>query len=189
MSFRIRDVIVAGIALIFILPVMLGLTLALWVTQGGPFFKQLRPGLKGKEFYILKFRKLMRTEDGKLAYTKMGRWMERTSLDELPQLINVLKGDMSLVGPRPLLMEYLELYSPEEKRRHDVRPGITGWAQVHGRSTISFKQRFQLDLWYVENRSHLLDLKIMWQTLALVVAPPSNADADANDDYRYDGTN
>ncbi|GEN36002.1 sugar transferase [Aneurinibacillus danicus] len=139
-------------------------------------FKQERPGLHGKPFYIYKFRTMTdeRDENGELLpddvrLTKFGRLLRKFSLDELPQLFNVVKGDISLVGPRPLLMEYLPRYTPRQARRHEVRPGITGWAQVNGRNTISWEEKFELDVWYVENQSFWLDLKILWMTFFKVL--------------------
>ena len=139
------------------------------------FFRQKRPGINGKPFFIYKFRTMLNThgQDGKLLpdenrLTQLGRFLRSTSLDELPELFNVLKGDMSLVGPRPLLMEYLSLYDDEQGRRHEVRPGITGWAQVNGRNLISWEDKFVFDVWYVNNHSLLLDLKIIWLTFIKV---------------------
>ena len=144
---------------------------------GSPvFFTQVRPGMHGKPFKMVKFRSMTSEcgPDGQLLpdavrLTAFGRWLRATSLDELPELWNVLKGDMSLVGPRPLLMEYLPLYSPEQARRHEVRPGITGWAQVNGRNAISWESKFKLDVWYVDNRTLWLDIKVLWQTVKKVV--------------------
>ena len=143
---------------------------------GSPaLFKQTRPGLRGKPFHMYKFRTMTEDQDenGKLLpdatrLTKFGRILRSTSLDELPEIWNVLRGEMSLVGPRPLLMEYLPLYSAEQFRRHDVLPGITGWAQVNGRNAISWDEKFKLDVWYVENQSLLLDLKIIFLTVIKV---------------------
>lgn len=145
---------------------------------GSPvFFHQVRPGLHGEPFQMIKFRTMTnaRGPDGALLpdaerLTPFGRFLRATSLDELPELWNVLKGDMSLVGPRPLLMEYLPLYTPEQARRHEVRPGITGWAQVNGRNAISWEEKFALDVWYVDHQSLWLDLKVLWLTLRKVVA-------------------
>lgn len=158
----------------------LPLLLLAWVVRrkiGSPvFFRQMRPGLHGQPFEMIKFRTMTdeRGPDGKLLpdadrLTPFGRWLRASSLDELPELWNVLKGDMSLVGPRPLLMEYLPLYSPEQARRHEVRPGITGWAQVNGRNAISWEQKFALDVWYVDNHSLWLDIKILWLTVKKVL--------------------
>lgn len=144
---------------------------------GSPvFFRQVRPGLHGQPFEMIKFRTMTDARDasGSLLpdnerLTAFGRFLRSTSLDELPELWNVLKGDMSLVGPRPLLMEYLPLYSPEQARRHEVRPGITGWAQVNGRNAISWEEKFALDIWYVDNQSLWLDVKILYLTLKAVL--------------------
>lgn len=142
-----------------------------------PFFIQARPGLHGKPFLMVKFRTMTneRGPDGELLpdamrLTPFGCWLRAASLDELPELWNVLKGDMSLVGPRPLLMEYLPLYTPEQARRHEVRPGITGWAQVNGRNALSWEEKFALDTWYVDNRTFWLDLKILFLTVQKIVA-------------------
>lgn len=144
---------------------------------GSPvFFTQVRPGMHGKPFKMVKFRSMTseRGTDGELLpdaerLTPFGRFLRSTSLDELPELWNVLKGDMSLVGPRPLLMEYLPLYSPEQARRHAVRPGVTGWAQVNGRNAISWEEKFALDTWYVDHQSLLLDIRILWLTVKKVL--------------------
>lgn len=144
--------------------------------MGAPVvFKQERPGLYGKPFYLLKFRTMNNAHDsaGNLLsdaarMTTLGRKLRALSLDELPQLLNVIKGDLSLVGPRPLLMEYLELYTPEQARRHEVKPGITGWAQINGRNAISWEEKFKLDVWYVDNRTFILDIRILWLTMIKV---------------------
>ncbi len=162
--------------LIFALPLML-LVYLVRSRLGSPvFFTQVRPGLNGTPFRMVKFRSMTdeRTADGELLpdaerLTRFGALLRSTSLDELPELWNVLKGEMSLVGPRPLLMEYLPLYTPEQARRHDVRPGITGWAQVNGRNAISWEEKFALDVWYVENQSLWLDIKILWLTVRKVL--------------------
>jgi sugar transferase EpsL len=138
-------------------------------------FRQQRPGLHGQPFQLYKFRTMMAHAAGQRAgdeyrLTGLGQWLRESSLDELPELVNVLRGDMSLVGPRPLLMEYLELYTPEEARRHAVRPGITGLAQVKGRNALTWEQRFRLDVWYVDHQSVCLDLQIMWLTVRQVLA-------------------
>ncbi len=147
------------------------------IKLGSPvFFRQLRPGMNGKPFEMVKFRTMTdeRGADGELLpdavrLTPFGRFLRASSLDELPELWNVLKGDMSLVGPRPLLMEYLPLYSPEQARRHEVRPGVTGWAQVNGRNALSWEDKFRLDLWYVNNQSLSLDIRILWLTIRKVL--------------------
>ena len=143
--------------------------------SGNPFFFQTRPGKNGKLFKIIKFKTMNDKKDkagqllsDEIRLTKVGKIVRKTSLDEIPQLINVVKGDMSIVGPRPLLPAYLELYSKEQARRHDVKPGITGWAQVNGRNAISWEEKFKLDVWYVDNQSFLLDLKILLKTVKKV---------------------
>lgn len=174
---RVFDVVVSAIALVALAPVMGLIALAVWRTMGRPvLFRQVRPGLHGKPFVMYKFRTMrdLRDAEGKLLpdemrLTPFGRWLRATSLDELPELLNVLRGEMSLVGPRPLLMEYLERYTPEQARRHEVKPGITGWAQIHGRNNLSWDERFKLDVWYVDNWSLWLDLKILWRTLWMVL--------------------
>ncbi len=174
---RPLDVLAAAAALVVCAPVMLAVALAIRLTMGGPvLFRQQRPGLHGQPFTLLKFRTMTdwRGPDGALLpdadrLTPLGRFLRRTSLDELPQLINVLRGEMSLVGPRPLLMEYLPLYSPRQARRHEVRPGITGWAQVQGRNSLTWEQKFDLDVAYVDRHSLLLDLRILGLTLLKVL--------------------
>jgi len=174
---RLFDVVAAACALLLL---ALPLLVVIWMVRrklGSPvFFTQMRPGLQGKPFLMVKFRTMTdaRGPDGALLpdadrLTPFGRFLRATSLDELPELWNVLKGDMSLVGPRPLLMEYLPLYSPEQARRHAVRPGVTGWAQVNGRNTLSWDDKFKLDVWYVDHRSLWLDLKILWLTVRKVL--------------------
>jgi lipopolysaccharide/colanic/teichoic acid biosynthesis glycosyltransferase len=173
---RLVDLTAAGAALLLISPLLLALALLVRLMLGSPvLFTQLRPGQHGRPFRIYKFRTMTGERDlsGSLLpddkrLTRFGKFLRSSSLDELPELINVLKGEMSLVGPRPLLMEYLPLYSTEEARRHEILPGITGWAQVNGRNAISWEERFRLDNWYVENRSFLLDLRILWLTVAKV---------------------
>jgi len=170
------DRLAALILLVLLLPVWLPLMVLLWIVNGGkPFFFQQRPGLNGKVFVLMKFRTMTDKRDasGELLpdaqrLSPLGRLVRKSSLDELPQLLNVVKGDMSLIGPRPLLVEYLPLYNDMQRRRHAVRPGITGWAQVNGRNTISWEQRFEYDVWYVENISPTLDLRIVWLTLLKV---------------------
>lgn len=175
---RSFDLIVSVIALVLLSPLLLVIALLILVTMGWPvLFLQLRPGLNAKIFRLHKFRTLTnsRGPDGTLLrdeqrLTGLGRFLRRTSLDELPELWNVLRGEMSLVGPRPLLPEYLPLYSSDQARRHTVRPGITGWAQVNGRNAVSWKEKFELDTWYVDNRSFLLDLRILFATVKKVAA-------------------
>jgi lipopolysaccharide/colanic/teichoic acid biosynthesis glycosyltransferase len=175
---RIIDFIASLAAMLALFPALLLLGLLVRLNIGAPiFFSQSRPGLNGKVFVMIKFRTMTnaRGANGELLpdanrLTRFGRFLRATSLDELPELWNVLKGDMSLVGPRPLLSEYLPLYSPEQARRHEVRPGITGWAQVNGRNAISWEEKFALDIWYLENQSVWLDIKILWMTLKRVLA-------------------
>jgi lipopolysaccharide/colanic/teichoic acid biosynthesis glycosyltransferase len=174
---RMIDTLLILLALPLLLPAMLLLAWLVRRKLGSPvFFRQTRPGLQGRPFNMVKFRTMAdaRGPDGQLlpdAYrlTAFGRFLRASSLDELPELLNVLKGDMSLVGPRPLLMEYLPLYSPEQARRHVVRPGITGWAQVNGRNSLSWEDKFKLDVWYVDHRSLWLDIKILWLTVRKVL--------------------
>ena len=174
---RLFDIAAAACALLVL---AFPLLVVIWMVRrklGSPvFFTQVRPGLHGKPFEMVKFRTMTdaRGPDGELLpdavrLTPFGRFLRSTSLDELPELWNVLKGDMSLVGPRPLLMEYLPLYSPEQARRHEVLPGITGWAQINGRNAIDWDTKFNLDIWYVDNRGFLLDLKIIFLTIKKVI--------------------
>lgn len=174
---RCFDVCVAAIALVLLAIPLLLLALLVRVKLGKPvLFSQLRPGMRGKPFRMIKFRTMTdaRGPDGALLpdaqrLTSFGRFLRSTSLDELPELWNVLKGDMSLVGPRPLLMEYLPLYTPEQARRHEVRPGVTGWAQVNGRNALSWEEKFAHDVWYVDHASVLLDIRILWMTVRKVL--------------------
>lgn len=174
---RLFDIFVAALGIILLSPIYLVLFIMIRFRLGSPvIFCQTRPGLYGVPFCMYKFRSMTNSYDksGILLpdldrITRFGLILRSTSLDELPELLNVLKGEMSLVGPRPLLMEYLPLYSPEQARRHEVRPGITGWAQVNGRNAISWEEKFRLDTWYVDNRSFWLDLKILWLTMKKVV--------------------
>lgn len=174
---RFLDLIIASIGFLFLLPIFFLVTILLFVVnQGKPFFFQLRPGKNGRLFKIIKFKTMndKRGEDGQLLSDKerltvVGSFVRKTSMDEIPQLLNVIKGDMSLIGPRPLLPEYLPLYSKEQNRRHEVRPGITGWAQINGRNAIGWTQKFQLDVWYVDNLSFWLDLKIILLTIKKVI--------------------
>ena len=170
---RCFDFVVALAGLVVLSPLLLAIVALVRWRLGSPvLFRQQRPGLGGRPFTLIKFRTMTdaRGADGAAApdaqrLTAFGRFLRSTSLDELPELYNVLVGDMSLVGPRPLLMEYLPLYSAHQRRRHEVRPGITGWAQVNGRNAISWEQKFDLDVWYVDNASFWLDLRILWLTL------------------------
>lgn len=174
---RAFDVALAGAGLVTLSPLLAGTAAAIALTMGRPvLFRQRRPGRHGKPFTIYKFRTMVEprpgerraTSDG-VRVTRLGYWLRKSSIDELPELWNVLIGDMSLVGPRPLLMEYLSKYTPEQARRHEVRPGITGWAQVNGRQMIPISKRLELDVWYVDNRSLLLDLQILVETVSQVV--------------------
>lgn len=170
---RLIDVTVAIVLLVLLGPGMAIIAMAVWVTMGRPvLFRQQRPGLYGKPFIMYKFRTMTteRDAEGNLLpdekrLTRFGRWLRSTSLDELPELWNVLKGDMSLVGPRPLLMEYLDYYTPEQARRHEVKPGITGWTQINGRNALSWEEKFKLDVWYVDHWTLWLDLKILVRTI------------------------
>jgi lipopolysaccharide/colanic/teichoic acid biosynthesis glycosyltransferase len=173
---RVLDVAASAAGLALLAPIVAVTALAVRVGIGTPvLFRQQRPGLHGRPFEMLKFRTMLDGTDrdgnplpDEARMTRLGRLLRSTSLDELPGLWNVLRGEMSLVGPRPLLMEYLPLYTPEQARRHDVRPGITGWAQVNGRNAIGWDEKFRLDVWYVDNRSLLLDLKILLMTVKKV---------------------
>lgn len=169
---RLFDIVLSLILLICTSPIMLVVMLMIWLSYGRPIlFVQARPGYKEKIFKLCKFR-TMRIEAGLSdaeRLTGLGRFLRKASLDELPQLWNVFKGEMSFVGPRPLLVEYLPLYNDEQHRRHDAKPGITGWAQVNGRNAISWEQKFKLDVWYVDHQSFWLDIKIMWLTFLKVV--------------------
>ena len=169
---RFIDLLVAVVGLLLLSPLIAGLALLVQLRLGGPvLFRQQRPGFQGKPFKMLKFRTMTNARDSDGAplpdvqrLTPFGRWLRASSLDELPELWNILVGDMSVVGPRPLLMQYLPLYNARQRRRHEVRPGITGWAQVNGRNALSWEDRFELDVWYVEHRSFWLDAKIFFLT-------------------------
>ena len=188
---RVMDVILTSIGLIIIAPLILLIAACVKIFIGSPvLFRQIRPGYKGNPFNIYKFRSMNenKNSNGDLLpdserLTSLGRFLRTTSLDELPELINVLKGEMSLVGPRPLLMQYLERYSPEQKRRQDVLPGITGWAQIKGRNALTWEDKFNLDIWYVDNVSIGLDLKILFLTFWKVlkregISQPGHATAE-----------
>jgi lipopolysaccharide/colanic/teichoic acid biosynthesis glycosyltransferase len=169
---------IAGCLIVMLLPIYSMVSILIYIAMGKPIlFRQKRPGYHGEIFEILKFRTMTNTQDreGNLLSDEkrllgLGKWIRSTSLDELPQLVNVLKGDMSFVGPRPLLIEYLPLYTKKQSRRHEVKPGITGWAQINGRNAISWEEKFRYDIWYVDHFSFWLDLKIMWMTLIKVFA-------------------
>jgi sugar transferase EpsL len=174
---RAMDVAGASIGLVLLSPVVGLAACAVAITMGRPIlYRQIRPGLGGRPFTILKIRTMRPSAVDEITYladlerlTPVGRFLRRTSIDEIPELWNVLMGDMSLVGPRPLLMEYLDRYTNEQARRHDVRPGITGWAQVNGRQELPFKERFELDVWYVDNWDLMLDVKILLKTFGRVI--------------------
>lgn len=174
---RIFDIFFASIALtVLAIPLALVAVLVRFKLGSPIFFRQVRPGVHGHPFEMVKFRTMTEAVDfnGRMLadearLTTFGRWLRATSLDELPELWNVLRGDMSLVGPRPLLMAYLPLYTSRQARRHEVRPGITGWAQVNGRNALSWQQKFELDVWYVDHRSVWLDIRILWMTLRSVI--------------------
>jgi len=173
---RAFDIVASALALLLLSPVLACVALLVALKMGRPIlFRQQRPGLDEKPFTMLKFRTMLDAHDAKgqplsdaQRLTPFGQWLRSTSLDELPELWNVLKGDLSLVGPRPLLMEYLPRYSSTQRRRHEVRPGLTGWAQIHGRNAVDWSERFELDVWYVDHRSFRLDMKILAMTIGLV---------------------
>ena len=199
---RLFDVLLSLLALLCLSPLLLVVALLLYFANegAGVFFLQERPGLKGKLFKVIKFKTMneKRDADGHLLpdllrITKAGKVVRATSIDELPQLFNVLKGDMALIGPRPLLKQYLPLYSAEQMRRHDVRPGISGWAQVNGRNSLTWTEKFKLDVWYVDHLSFALDASIVVRTLLKVFRRESinNADASSRNitEPVFDGTN
>ena len=199
---RVLDFCIVFCVLLVIWPFLLFVTVLLLVFNegAGAFFFQERPGLKGKPFRIIKFKTMNEKKgpDGKLLpdvqrITKFGAFVRNTSIDELPQLINVLKGDMAIIGPRPLLMQYLPLYSKEQARRHDVRPGITGWAQCHGRNNLTWTKKFELDVWYVDHVSFKTDCAVVWTT-AMKVLKRADIDNETVENKQYttplfDGTN
>lgn len=199
---RVFDFIIVLCVLLVIWPFLLIVTILLLIFNdgAGAFFLQERPGYKGKPFKIIKFKTMNEKKgpDGKLLpdvqrITKFGSFVRNMSIDELPQLINVLKGDMAIIGPRPLLMQYLPLYSREQARRHDVRPGITGWAQCHGRNNLSWTKKFELDVWYVDHVSFKTDVEIVWTT-AMKVLKRADIDNENVEEKKYttplfDGTN
>ena len=195
---RLIDFTIVFIALLIIWPILLGVTIWLqFANKGaGAFFTQERPGKDGKIFKVIKFKTMTdeRDAEGNLLpdserLTKVGKFVRSTSIDELPQLINVLKGDMSLIGPRPLLPQYLPLYSAEQARRHEVRPGITGWAQCHGRNAITWTEKFKLDVWYVDNISFATDLKVIFITIKKVLFREDINSATSATMEFFDGTN
>jgi len=174
---RIFDLILTIPAYFLLSPLMMLIAVIIRLTMGKPiFFRQIRPGFQGKAFTIYKFRTMLNAYDkngnllpDKERLTRFGKFLRSTSLDELPELFNILKGEMSIVGPRPLLMQYLERYSPEQARRNEVRPGLTGWAQINGRNAITWEEKFRLDVWYVNNQSFRLDMKIIFMTILKVL--------------------
>jgi len=174
---RIFDLILTIPTYFLLSPVMILIAAVIRLTMGKPvFFRQIRPGLHGKPFTIYKFRTMLNAYDkngnllpDKERLTRLGSFLRSSSLDELPELYNIIKGDMSIVGPRPLLMQYLGRYTPEQARRHEVRPGLTGWAQINGRNAITWDEKFRLDVWYADNQSLLLDMKIILMTIAKVI--------------------
>ena len=199
---RLFDILLSLLAIICLSPLLLVVMVLLYFANegAGVFFFQERPGLKGKLFKVIKFKTMneKRGKDGNLLpdllrITKIGKFVRATSLDELPQLFNVLKGDMALIGPRPLLKQYLPLYSPEQMRRHDVRPGISGWAQVNGRNNLTWGEKFKLDVWYVDHLSAWLDIKIVLLTILKVFKQESINNSDTANknitESNFDGTN
>ena len=199
---RLLDILLSLLAIICLSPLLLVVMVLLYFANegAGGFFFQERPGLKGKLFKVIKFKTMneKRGKDGNLLpdllrITKIGKFVRATSLDELPQLFNVLKGDMALIGPRPLLKQYLPLYSPEQMRRHDVRPGISGWAQVNGRNNLTWGEKFKLDVWYVDHLSAWLDIKIVLLTILKVFKQESINNSDTANknitESNFDGTN
>lgn len=193
---RLLDILLSATALLCLFPVLIGVAIAIRVRMGAPvLFIQRRPGRGGQAFRMIKFRTMANTTNAtgnplpdKARITPLGRTLRAASIDELPELWNVLKGEMSLVGPRPLLMEYLPLYTAEQARRHEVRPGLTGWAQVNGRNSISWEEKFALDVWYIDNRSLWLDLKIIWMTLQNVLRRDGIDDAGGIGQERFKGS-
>ena len=174
---RVVDLVIATIALVVLSPAMLMTAIIVRIRLRSPIlFSQIRPGYRGRPFRMYKFRTMLDSRDAsgkplpdEQRMTPLGEFLRSSSLDELPELWNVIRGDMSLVGPRPLMMAYLDRYSPEQARRHDVKPGLTGWAQINGRNSISWDEKFRLDVWYVDNQSLMLDIRILWMTLWAVL--------------------
>lgn len=194
---RIMDVTLASLALLVLWPLMIVIAVLVRLNLGSPvLFVQERPGLHGRPFRMVKFRTMRDSLDragnmlpDELRLTRFGRLLRSTSLDELPELINVVKGEMSLVGPRPLLMEYLPLYSNRQARRHEVKPGLTGWAQVNGRNEISWQEKFELDVWYVENKSFFLDTRILFMTVLKVLKRDGINEAGQATAQKFNGNN
>lgn len=193
----IADFVAAFVMLLLLSPVFIIICIILGINNGGsPFFFQSRGGKNQKIFYVIKFKTMNDKKDEKgellpddIRLTKVGNFIRKTSLDELPQLINVLKGEMSLVGPRPFMSEYLKIYNDFQKRRHEVRPGITGWAQVNGRNNISWQRKFELDVWYVDNRNILLDIKILFLTLLKIIVPKDVNKEGETTTVKFNGKN
>ena len=193
---NVFDRLLALFLIILFLPIYIVVSFLILKKMSKPiFFRQKRPGLNGKIFGIYKFRTMTNEVDSKgellpdeQRLVGIGKFIRSTSLDELPQLFNVLKGEMSFVGPRPLLIEYLDLYNNEQKRRHDVKPGITGWAQVNGRNAISWEQKFEYDVWYVDNQSFLLDMKILWMTFLKVIKRSDISSSSSVTMEKFQGT-
>ncbi len=185
---RFIDLQIVLLSSVLVVPLFLIISILVRVYIGRPvLFVQMRPGLNGKPFNMIKFRTMTDDRDSRgyllpdsKRLTSFGRFLRASSLDELPELWNVLKGEMSLVGPRPLLMQYLERYNTEQARRHEVKPGITGWAQVNGRNSISWNEKFDLDVWYVENRTNILDIKILYMTIVSVLSRTGITDAEGH---------
>jgi len=194
---RLFDLLLSIIVLIITFPIIFFTAILLFFQNSGRvLFYQRRPGYAEKPFNIMKFKTMTdeRDEEGELLpdverITSLGKFVRKLSLDELPQLFNVLKGDMSLIGPRPLLFKYIPLYSDEQRRRHEVRPGITGWAQVNGRNSISWEKKFKLDVWYVDNVSFMLDIKIIWLTIVKILKREGVNQSEARPMQPFDGTN
>ncbi len=194
---RLFDLVASTLLLILASPLMILSAIVLYIQNSGKIlFYQQRPGYKEKPFNIMKFKTMTDERDGEGSLlpdvdriTKIGGWIRKLSFDELPQLFNVLKGDMSLIGPRPLLFKYIPLYSERQRRRHEVKPGITGWAQVNGRNSISWERKFELDIYYVENVSLQLDLKIFWLTILKIMKREGVNQSDARPMQPFDGTN
>lgn len=194
---RLLDLIIASVGFVCLLPVFILVTIGLAIANNGkPFFFQRRPGKNGKIFSIIKFKTMNDATDnqGNLLsdaerLTPIGAFVRKTSLDEIPQLLNVVLGDMSLIGPRPLLVQYLSIYNEEQKRRHDVRPGITGWAQVNGRNAISWQKKFEYDVWYVHNLNFILDMRILFLTVKKVFISEGINQAGQATIEPFNGTN
>lgn len=194
---RVVDIIISTVFLVLLSPLYIAIHMLIWAAMGSPvLFTQQRPGYKAKPFRIYKYRTMSDDHDefGNLLpdtkrLTRLGRLLRKFSLDELPQLFNVLKGDMSIVGPRPLLMEYLPLYNKEQALRHEVKPGITGWAQVNGRNALSWEDKFRYDIWYVKNHSVLLDIRIIFMTLLQVITKKGINTPGKNEVEPFKGNN